>query len=283
VRTVLGVIASARRWGNSEVMVREALAGVQAAGVEGCLLRLTDLRLEPCTGCMRCTIGGSACPLDDDMPWLIETLMGADGLILAAPTYFLGPAAVVKLVLDRLLMLTPYLEARVAPRPAATVAVSGLRDWVGVTIPFLNALALSFGYRPIESLHAVAPGPGEVLLDPDLLDRVRAAGVRVGQGKLEPNPVPPNVCPTCRCDAFILRGGDAVCPICGQMGQLEDGHLAFDQGGAGRHRWEPDALREHIHGWVIPTGGRFLGRRQEIKARRARFQDQPVEWIAPGS
>jgi hypothetical protein len=264
-------------------MVREALAGAQAAGAEGRLLRLTDLRLEPCIGCMRCTAGGSHCPVDDDMPWLIETLMGADGLILAAPTYFLGPAAVLKLALDRLLMLTPYLEAHVAPRPAATVAVSGLRDWVGVTIPFLNALALSFGYRPIQSLHAVAPGPGEVLLDQDLLGRVRAAGERVGQGELEPRPVPPNVCPTCRSDAFALRGEDAVCPICGRVGRFEDGHLVFDQESAEGHRWEPEALREHIRDWVIPTAGRFLGRRQEIKAQRARFRDQRVDWIVPES
>ena len=118
VGDVLGIVGSARRWGNSELLVRQALRGAQSEGAAARMLRLTDLCLEPCTGCMRCVIGAKPCRLDDDMAWLIETIEAAGGLVIAAPTYFLGPAAVVKQVLDRLLMVT----GRVAqPRKTQTL------------------------------------------------------------------------------------------------------------------------------------------------------------------
>lgn len=103
---ILGLVGSARPWGNSELMVRQVLQGTTAEGVTGHLIRLTNLDLEPCTGCMRCVIGDKPCRISDDMVWLIQAIQAADGLVLAAPTYFLGPAAVIKLVLDRMLMVT---------------------------------------------------------------------------------------------------------------------------------------------------------------------------------
>ena len=69
------------------------------------MLRLTDLDLRPCTGCVQCVIGSKPCPIDDEISWLVNRLQAVVGLVLAAPTYSLGPAAVVKLVLDRLLMV----------------------------------------------------------------------------------------------------------------------------------------------------------------------------------
>ena len=99
---ILGIVGSARTWGNCELMVRQVLRGAAIEGADISLLRLTDLHLEPCNGCMRCIIGGQTCPLEDDMNWLIEKLQATDGLVLAAPTYWLGPPAAIKLVLDRL-------------------------------------------------------------------------------------------------------------------------------------------------------------------------------------
>ncbi len=285
---ILGIVGSARRWGNSEILVRQALRGAAAEGARGRLLRLTDLHLEPCTGCLRCAIGGRPCPLDDDMAWLIETVQAADGLILAAPTYFLGPAAVVKLALDRLLMVAGRVEETLPPpRPALTIATAGLEGWRGVTLPYFNALVAALGYRPIESLTAVAPGPGEVLLDETLMDRVFAAGRRLGRGELDPAPAPVNVCPVCRCEAFFLDGERAVCPICARQATVEWGEegvrLRFDPAEADDHRWTPARLREHMIGWVQATGPRFLARRGEIKERRRPYRRMDVEWMQPPS
>ena len=186
---ILGIVGSARRWGNSELMVRQVLQGALSGGGSAQLLRLTGLRLESCTGCMRCAITGKACRLNDDMAWLIDAVQAADALVLAAPTYFLGPAAVIKLVLDRLLMVTSHQQDTAPPiRPAVTIITAGLDDWRGVSLPYLNALVAAFGFQPIESLTAIAPGPGEVLLDENLMAQALAAGQRLGKGELDPAP-----------------------------------------------------------------------------------------------
>ena len=182
---ILGLVGSARPWGNSDLLVRQALRGARAEGAMVHAVRLTDLRLESCTGCMRCVLAGKPCPLEDDMAWLLQALRDADGLVLAAPTYFLGPAAVIKLVLDRLLMVAGWLDEPLPePRPAITLATAGLEGWRGVTLPYLNALVASLGFRPIESQTAIAPGPGEVLLDEGLMAQVLVAGHRLGRGEL---------------------------------------------------------------------------------------------------
>jgi hypothetical protein len=250
------------------------------------LVRLTGLHLESCTGCMRCAIAGKACRLQDDMAWLIETVQAADALVLAAPTYFLGPAAVIKLVLDRLLMVTSHGKDNPPPvRPAVTAITAGLADWRGVSLPYLNALVVAFGFRPIESLTAVAPGPGEVLLDDGLVAQALAAGQRLGRGELDPAPAPPGVCPVCRCDAFIIRADRAICPICAREAtvQSEDGavRLQFDPSEATDHRWTPERLHEHMDQWVRATGPRYMARRAEIKARRRPYRATTLEWLCP--
>jgi multimeric flavodoxin WrbA len=285
---VLGVVGSARPWGNSELLVRQVLRGAQAEGAAVEMVRLTALRIEPCTGCMRCVIGGERCPLDDDMDWLIERIQAADGLVLAAPIYWLGPAATIKLVLDRLLMVTGRVDEPFPPqRPAVTIATAGLEGWRGVALPFLNALAAGLGYRPVESLVAIAPGPGEVLLDDRLMTQMLEAGRRLAQHDLEPSPSRPGVCPICQCEAFLLVGGRAVCPICGREAALEVGvegvRLHFGAAAEGHQRWTPEGLREHMIGWVQATGPRYMARRTEIKARRAAYRQMEVPWLCPPS
>jgi multimeric flavodoxin WrbA len=283
---ILGIVGSARRWGNSELMVRQVLQGALTDGGSAQLLRLTELRLDSCTGCMRCAIAGKACRLQDDMAWLIDAVQAADALVLAAPTYFLGPAAVIKLVLDRLLMVTSHLqEAPPPPRPAVTIITAGLQDWRGVSLPYLNALVAAFGFRPIESLTAVAPGPGEVLLDEELMSQALAAGRRLGRGELDPAPAPPGVCPVCRCDSFIIQADRAICPICAREAtiQHQDGaiRLHFAPSEATGHRWTPERLHEHMEHWVRATGPRFMARRGEIKALRKPYRAVELEWLCP--
>ncbi len=283
---ILGIVGSARRWGNSELMVRQILRGVQSEGASAQMLRLTDLRLEPCTGCMRCVIGSKPCPVDDDMAWLVDRVREVDGLVLAAPTYFLGPAAVVKMVLDRLLMVTGCTQDSPTPaRPAVTIITAGLKGWRGVSLPYLNALVAAFGYRTIESLTAVSPGPGEVLLDDDLMAQTLAAGQRLGRGELDPAPAPPGVCPVCRCDSFLLQGDRAICPICAREAAIEheDGtvQLRFDAAGAGDHRWTAERLHSHMEHWVRATGPRFMAQRSEIKERRRPYRAIDAGWICP--
>lgn len=282
---ILALVGSARAWGNSEILAREALLGAAEAGADNLhLLRLTDLHVRPCTGCMVCAIRGEPCPLDDDLPFLFQCVEEADGLVVAAPTYWLGPAASVKLILDRTLVpASDAAWAQTASRPAVVLTVSGLQEWRGVAIPFHNALALSVGCRLIGWMACQATGPGEVLLQPQTLDRARALGRSLVSGRSEFAPSG-TVCPTCGADFFRFEGTQAICPVCGQAGTLtvaaDSVTIDFDPPNA-ENRWSRTGLHHHVQEWVIPSGQRFLAHRHEIKAGRSRYDTLGATWIRP--
>jgi len=303
---ILALVGSARKWGNAEVLAREALLGAQEAGANVALVRLPELHIEPCDGCLKCVLSGGTCHLTDDLAWLLAQAQASDALLLAAPTYFLGPAATVKLVIDRLLMRATTLAAQAAenqpgegsepspglrePSPGlgkvgAAIAVCGVQEWRGMTLPYLVSLVQGLGFPPLDGFHAYAPGPGEVLLDEALMARVHHLGRRLALGQAESRPPEEeNVCPTCRGDAFVLRGDVAICPICGQEAwvAVQDGHvhLAFAENEGGR--WTEEGLVAFLNDWVIPSAGRFLAHRQEIKARRQRLEAMEMPWLRPG-
>jgi len=260
-------------------VVRETLLGAQEEGAKIEMLRLTDLSIEPCNGCLRCAIREEPCPLDDDMEWFQAKVRESDALILSAPTYMFGPAAMVKLILDRLLMLTPYfMEGRRLTKPGATIALSGRRDWRGVT-----ALVAGLGFRLVDSLYFHRPGPGEVLLEEDLMRQAHELGRRLALGEKRERLPGGNVCPVCWSDFFFLEGQKAICPVCGSEAQIEmeegEVRLAFDP--AGRRRWGYAWQKEHVEEWIRPTVPRFLAHRKEIKARRKRYRGMGEIWVRP--
>lgn len=75
---ILGMVASFRKYGNSEIAVKEALLGAEEAGAETKLLRLTDYNIKPCTGCMRCVFKKKQCPLQDDVETIHKEMAVAD-------------------------------------------------------------------------------------------------------------------------------------------------------------------------------------------------------------
>ena len=282
--TILALIGSARPWGNGEVLAREAFLGAQEAGADSLtLLRLTDLRLEPCTGCLVCAIGGKPCPVDDDLLFLLEQVADADAVIVAAPTYFLGPSAQVKRILDRQLIWTSQKDwAEGPPKQAIAMTTASLPSWRGTAAAFNNALAMGLGCQLLGSMIAYAPGPGEVLLQKDALAQAHDLGRRLMTG----DAVAPRegACPACGADFFRIEGLQIVCPICGQTGQIQiaDGSCAVtfappDASG----RWSQRGLYDHVQEWIIPSGERFMSRRFEVKAQRTRYEGQNVELIRP--
>ncbi|MHC4457676.1 MAG: flavodoxin family protein, partial [Planctomycetota bacterium] len=51
---VLGISASPRANGNSDLLLREAISGAQSEGAQIEYLRLSDFNIAPCTECNSC-------------------------------------------------------------------------------------------------------------------------------------------------------------------------------------------------------------------------------------
>ncbi|AEG14773.1 NADPH-dependent FMN reductase [Desulfofundulus kuznetsovii DSM 6115] len=279
--TILGICCSRRPLGNSDVLLREALDEAQKTGAAVSFLRLPDLRFEPCRGCLACVYKGSCAIKNDDLGVLLEKILEADGLIIAAPTYLLGPAGIVKLVTDRALSLSPHLEDLAGrSRVAATISVAGNRKWNPLGVELLNLFPLAYGYRVIDYLEAYAPGPGEVLLESENVTRARELGRRVARalsGEIEARPPEEQQCGNCYGRAFRLSGQDRVtCVVCNATGRLvpDESGLRFvpDPPGPHGHFWTAEHRRHHLNEWIVPSRDRYLARRELIKELLARYK-----------
>jgi len=286
---ILGLIGSPRTLGNTELMVTEvaksavAVAGIEAGTVVS-LLRLTDLQLNYCNGCMSCAFDEfGKCPLRDDMEYLLAELRAADAIILGSPVYTLLPPGPLKLIADRLIM---YLarSAWTPPKPAVTVGVAGLPRWSEMLLPLLNCTTLSLGFRLADSLLAYGAGPGAVLLDADNLERARLAGSRLGKallGESQCVDFGPGRCNVCGADFFRLTETGIECPLCLASGNLIDNVAVFSD--TRRNRWQANELRHHFTDWIQGTGATYLEQRPDIRRLQRAYRNRDFSFLIPPS
>jgi multimeric flavodoxin WrbA len=246
------------------------------------LVRLSDLRLLSCNGCMACAFRGDGqCPLEDDMEFLLGEMEAADAFILGAPTYTLLPPAPVKAWADRFIMALAR-EKKSGPKPAVVVGVAALVDWSRLLLPILNGLVMAYGFRLVDSMVAYAPGPAEVLLDHRNVSRAAAAGTRLRLALTGRDPRPefgPGRCPVCGSDLFRIVDSGVECGVCMARGKLVDQLPTFDSQPA--HRWQPEALKRHFHDWIRATGPAYLAKRPELKRLQRAYRLNKPWWIRP--
>ncbi len=137
---VLTVVGSPRKGHSYRV--------VQA--IEECLLQNSELQfetvflgqliLQPCRGCYVCQSRGEQyCPIQDDLPALIQKMQAADGVILVSPTYTGNVSALMKNLMDRMAYTAHRPAFLGKPAILVTTASSGTADalkalrWFGYT------------------------------------------------------------------------------------------------------------------------------------------------------
>lgn len=100
---VVAFNGSARRDGNTAILVRRALEELEKEGIETELVQLAGERIRGCTACRGCVANQDGrCTIDDDVVnECIRKMVEADGIILASPTYFADVSAEMKALIDR--------------------------------------------------------------------------------------------------------------------------------------------------------------------------------------
>ncbi len=73
---VLGIVCSPRKEGNTEILVKEALASAHEAGAQTELFRVADKTIAPCDGCGSC-FETDMCKIEDDMQPLYHQMESA--------------------------------------------------------------------------------------------------------------------------------------------------------------------------------------------------------------
>ena len=94
---------SARKDGNTAKLVRHVFSELEKEGIETELVQLAGERVRGCVACYQCWKNkDGACVIKDDIVnSCIGKMKGADGIILASPTYFADVTSEMKAIVDR--------------------------------------------------------------------------------------------------------------------------------------------------------------------------------------
>ncbi|UJX42948.1 flavodoxin family protein [Desulfovibrio sp. JY] len=123
---VLAINGSARKDGNTAIMLRTALGEIEAAGIETELLQLHGKNIHGCIACMKCweKKDGHCTVKNDMLNEIIDKMVAAEGMILGSPTYFANVSSNIKSIIDRAGMVALANDSMLARKVgAAAVAV----------------------------------------------------------------------------------------------------------------------------------------------------------------
>ncbi len=100
---VVAFNGSARKDGNTAILIRRVFTELEAAGIETELVQLAGQTIRGCTACGTCKKKQNRrCVIDDDIVNdCIEKMAAADGILLASPVYFADITAETKALIDR--------------------------------------------------------------------------------------------------------------------------------------------------------------------------------------
>ncbi len=100
---VVAFNGSARKDGNTAILIRRVLRVLEAEGIETELIQLSGEQIHGCTACGVCLkIQNKQCKIvNDNVNLYIEKMIAADGIILGSPTYFSMMTSDMKALIDR--------------------------------------------------------------------------------------------------------------------------------------------------------------------------------------
>jgi multimeric flavodoxin WrbA len=193
---VLGILGSARKGGNTDLLLQSALEGARAEGAEIELVRLADLKINPCLNCGGCDEDG-VCVQQDDMQGLFEKLLNYDIILLASPIYFMGVSAWTKAFIDRCqsLWVRKYKLERLPAKPREArkgvfISVAGMKKptvFEGAKLTVKSFFATIHVTYLGELVYTEIDAKGDISRHPTALKEARELGEMVVKKFDDPN------------------------------------------------------------------------------------------------
>ena len=291
---ILGVSAG-RIMGNSEILLKYALKGAEAAGCEVEIIRLQDFQIKPCIGCELCIKskvikgGQTVCSIPstaDQHDCYIQHVLDADGFIFAAPCYNLTACGRLFDALNRQHKILSQLKEKCNERAkyAATIGVAGT-DWSNFLMPLLNFCATehcsSNMHLVDQMLVEFVPAVGAVALEKEALDRAFKLGENIAKAVIADPGLDcyvgdtEEVCPICHGTYLQLRNGQLICPASDIVGHVSeaDGKVTVTwEEGYEKSRWSAYGSKKHLD--CIRAGHAKRAQGEEtVKAVTAELRD----------
>lgn len=278
---ILAINGSIRKFGNTEILLKQALMGAESKGAEVEILKLTDYRIQACRGCGLCLFRENVCQVkDDDVQFIFSKMAECDGLILGAPCYYLELTAVVKQLLDRCWILSHKFDKKI--KPASVIVPYATRGWIPYIYVQSNLLLKCTGFKKINESAICTQGISEVVLHRDSMDMAFKMGEEVAMAVRDQDFTyrgDPGLCPCCHDrNLRVLRDDVNVeCPTCGIRGKLSmiDGKIKveFDEKAQLESRLRMDVTYNHFTYHIAPSKDYFMRTRVERKTLTKKYAE----------
>jgi len=190
---ILAIAGSPRRGGNTDTLLDQAIAGAREAGAEVEQVVLSRLNVGPCIECNRCFESGR-CAVQDDYQMLYDKTLEADGIMLAAPIFFMNLNAHTKAFIDRFQSL--WALRNVLEKPVPLPAGGGQRRAIFLSTAGWHKTKFDCSLSVVRAFLATIEtklagklcingidDKGEVSEHPDLLEQARALGALLVTGE----------------------------------------------------------------------------------------------------
>lgn len=222
---IIGLIGSARKTGNSEIVVKEVLRHCREQGADVAVLRLSDLTVKPCLGCYKCAPPSGKCPLNDSMEFFLDRLSESDGIVLGYPTYFHSIPGKMKMIQDRTYMINIKNAWNLPGKKGLVINVGTNR--LGVALPMGELFLKYFNVDVISSAEfdqCSLPG-SSLIKNHGMLKTLKQMAMRLMAAVSgEDTSRPDTNCPFCRRRIVkLLENSRVECPVCKRGGHIVAG------------------------------------------------------------
>lgn len=298
-KTILAINSSGRKYGNSNILLREVIRPLEEAGCQVETINLATVDIRPCKGCGGCNNKDFLCTQKDELAQVKEKIAWADALVLAAPCYCLGAPSTFKTLLDRTAIwgLSSILEGHRTKYGVAVSVGGGAADWYSMQRAMPSLALRIFGCQVVGHLLVGNTSfRGEILLTPARLKQAQDLGQSLIQSlrqdqciswesqTADENPI--RTCPRCLSDQFqVSTDGTALtCTVCSTQQHRRRGLLGDKWSMSGVDRFTKAGVMQHM----AHIGGKLAqstNMGEEIKRRLASYKKDrtlpEVEWRQP--
>ena len=175
---VLGINGSARRDGNTAIMINKVFEELNAAGIETELVQIGGSAIQPCKACWACGGKGNCVHSTDNFREIFEKMKRADGIILGSPVYCANVSANMQAILERAAVVVDMNSGLMRHKVGAAVAAAR-RGGALNTIDAMNRFFLVQDMYVVGSSYwSMAYGrlPGEVESDNEGMETMKSLG-----------------------------------------------------------------------------------------------------------
>lgn len=278
---VLGLVASCRRLGNSEIIVKEVMNALPG-GWDKQMIRLSDLRIDLCKACYACLAASKRCVIDDDLNFFLDQVKAADKVIIAAPVYYLGQHTSLKLINDRMISIQNNSAEYFTGKQCVIVVPHTVPNWEGYAREATMHFARFLGLEVAGSFIVNSTLPGDAINGVTLASIQKLTQSLVDNVAVDFSDPDQVYCPDCDSSLLqIFKQGKWRCVMCGATGtwSVQSGGFALSWEQGEHRRYTRAGMEEH--GLILnEVKNEYIRRREQVVAAQSRYRAIDF-WIKP--